>query len=316
MAQYRNRLPQLDGEVLLTDSGLETYLIFQEGVDLPAFASYPLLDTAEGRARLAAYYRRHMAIAADHGMGFLLEAPTWRASRAWGAEIGHGVDDLRRLNQAAISFLADMRGEATAPGPFVISGNLGPRGDGYQPDRTLSADESETYHAEQIGWFAETDADMISAFTLSTVAEAVGIVRAASAAGMPSAISFTVETDGNLPDGTPLGRAVETTDAETAGAAAYMMINCAHPDHFRSAIATGERWTRRILGLRANASRMSHAELDAAESLDDGNPTELGAAYAELTAILPNLAVIGGCCGTDHRHVASMAAACRPAVRA
>ena len=312
MSKHRNRLPQLDGEVLLTDSGLETSLVFHEGMDLPGFASYPLLETAEGRRILAAYYRRHMAIAADHGTGFLLEAPTWRASRAWGAQLGHSPADLERINRDAIAFLADLRGEAGGARPIVISANLGPRGDGYRPDTTMTADEAQDYHAEQIGWFAATDADMVSGFTISTVAEAVGIIRAATNAGMPVVVSFTVETDGKLPDGTPLGRAIEVTDAETAGAAQYLMINCAHPDHFRSAVGGGEGWTRRVGGIRANASRLSHAELDEAETLDDGNPVELGTSYAEFLRLLPNLRVLGGCCGTDHRHVASIASACRP----
>lgn len=316
MPKFRNRLPQLDGEVLLTDSGLETSLVFHDGLDLPCFASYPLLDTAEGRGRLAAYFQRHMAIAADYGVGFLLEAPTWRANRNWGAQLGHGADDLRRLNQASIAFLADLRGEAAIGRPVVISGNLGPRGDGYRPDTAMTADEAQAYHAEQIGWFAETDADMVSAFTFSTVAEGIGVIRAAAEAGMPCVVSYTVETDGRLPDGTPLGEAVERTDAETAGAAAYLMINCAHPDHFRAALEAGERWTWRIGGIRANASRLSHAELDAAETLDDGDPPEFGASYAELVRLLPNLRVLGGCCGTDHRHVACAAAAVRPAVAA
>lgn len=316
MSKFRGRLPQLDGEVLLTDSGLETSLIFHDGLDLPCFASYPLLGTAEGRRRLAAYFRRHLAIAADHGMGFLLEAPTWRASRDWGARLGHGADELRRLNQAAIAFLADLRGEAAIGRPVVISGNLGPRGDGYRADTAMGAEEARAYHAEQIGWFAETDADMVGAFTLSTVAEGVGVIRAAAEAGIPSVVSYTVETDGRLPDGTPLGEAVEQTDAETGGAAAYLMINCAHPDHFRAAVEAGAGWTGRIGGIRANASRLSHAELDEAETLDDGDPEAFGAAYAELVRRLPGLRVLGGCCGTDHRHVACVAAAVRPAVAA
>lgn len=311
MTRLHAHLPQLDGKVLLTDSGLETSLVFHERLDLPCFAAYPLIATPDGRRRLAGYYRRHMAIAAEHGMGFLLESPTWRASRGWGTLLGHDPDTLRRLNQVAIAFLAGLRAEAEGQGPIVISANLGPRGDGYRPDTAMSAEEAETYHAEQIGWFAETEADMVSAFTLSTVAEGVGVIRAASKAGLPVVVSYTVETDGRLPDGTALGRAIEETDAMTDGAAAYFMINCAHPDHFRDAISGGKAWTRRIVGIRANASRLSHAELDASEVLDDGNPVELGGAYAEFTRLLPGLSVLGGCCGTDHRHVAAIAAACR-----
>ena len=309
-ALYRHQLPQTDGAPLLTDSGLETTLIFIDGLDLPCFASYPLLDSVSGRQTLRDYFERHLAIAADHGLGFLLESPTWRASRDWGAQLGHAPADLARWNRAAIELLTDIRTATDNASPIVISGNIGPRGDGYQPDNTMTADEAEAYHSEQIGWFAETQADMVSAFTLSTVAEGVGVIRAAAAAGIPGVVSYTTETDGRLPDGTPLGEAIEQTDMLTAGAAAYFMVNCAHPDHFRSALETDAAWLRRIGGIRANASRLSHAELDAAEELDAGNPVELGRDYARLQRLLPNLRVFGGCCGTDHRHVEAMADCC------
>ena len=306
----RNALPQTRGTLLLTDSGLETTLIFHEGFDLPCFAAYPLLDTNEGRAALARYFRRHLAIAADHGTGFLLEAPTWRASRDWGSQLGHAPDDLARLNREAIALLTDLRAEAQSVQPIVVSGNIGPRGDGYVADTAMTADEAEAYHAEQIGWLAETDADMVAAVTLSTVNEGVGVLRAAEKAGIPAVVAYTTETDGRLPDGTPLGEAIEATDEATDGSAAYFMVNCAHPDHFRPALEAGRDWLKRIGGVRANASRMSHAELDEAEELDAGNPSELGRDYARLRRILPNLAVLGGCCGTDHRHVEAMADCC------
>ncbi|MDF0597676.1 homocysteine S-methyltransferase family protein [Psychromarinibacter halotolerans] len=309
-ALHRTHLPQTDGTPLLTDSGLETTLIFLDGLDLPCFASYPLLDTVEGRRTLRAYYERHLAIAADHGSGFLLEAPTWRASRDWGAELGHTPADLERLNKAAITLLAEIRRDAGAVAPIVISGNIGPRGDGYQPDTAMTADEAQAFHAEQIGWFAETEADLVTAVTICTVNEGVGVIRAAAAAGMPVVLSYTTETDGRLPDGTPLGEAFEQTDMLTAGAAAYFMINCAHPDHFRAALESDAAWLGRVWGVRANASRLSHAELDEAEELDAGNPAELGRDYAQLKRMLPNLRVFGGCCGTDHRHIEAMADCC------
>lgn len=309
-ALYRNNLPQLSGANLLTDSGLETTLIFLEGLDLPCFAAYPLLEDAVGLEVLKAYYRRHLGIAAQHRSGFLLEAPTWRASRDWGVQLGHSPADLERFNASSIALLAELRAEARSQLPIVISGNLGPRGDGYQPDTTMTADEAEAYHLEQIRWFAMSDADMISAFTLSTVNEGVGIVRAAMAAGMPCVIAYTVETDGRLPDGTSLEDAITQTDERTENGAAYFMVNCAHPDHFRSAFETAAPWINRISGVRANASRMSHAELDAAEELDAGNPDELGENYLQLRRMLPKMRVFGGCCGTDHRHIEAMATSC------
>ena len=303
-------LPQTTGAVLLTDSGLETTLIFDEGLELPAFAAYPLLDSVEGRETLRRYYRRHLEIARDHDTGFLLEAPTWRASRDWGAELGHGPEALARFNREAIALLCDLRGEEPGSAPIVVSGNIGPRGDGYRPDTAMTAEEAAHYHAEQIGWFADTDVDLVTAVTLSTVAEGTGVIRAAVDAGLPVVVSYTVETDGHLPDGTALGEVIASTDEATDGAAAYYMVNCAHPDHFRGALESGHDWRTRIGGIRANASRMSHAELDEADTLDAGNPAELGRDYAVLKRYLPALSVFGGCCGTDHRHVAAIADCC------
>jgi S-methylmethionine-dependent homocysteine/selenocysteine methylase len=168
----------------------------------------------------------------------------------------------------------------------------------------MAATEAEEYHAEQVGVFASSTADMVGAYTLPYAAEAVGIVRAAAAHDLPVTISFTVETDGRLPSGQALGEAIEDVDAETASSAAYFMVNCAHPTHFSPAIEAGGPWLRRLGGVRANASRKSHAELDEASELDAGSPEELGALYAELKPQLPSVRVLGGCCGTDSRHIA------------
>jgi len=194
--------------------------------------------------------------------------------------------------------------QAGSDAPLVISGCVGPQDDGYNPSQILSAADAENYHATQIGTFSDTVADMVTAITMTYVEEAVGVTRAAIAAGMPVAISFTVETDGRLPSGQELGEAIRQVDDETERGPAYYMINCAHPTHFDDAVATAEPWCERIHGVRANASTMSHAELDEATELDDGDPADLGARYAALRERLPRLNVLGGCCGTDHRHVA------------
>lgn len=311
-ATYRENLPQMNGRTLLTDGGIETTLIFHEGFDLPLFASYVLLDDdAKGRKALRDYYARYIDIARDTRSGFVLESPTWRCSQDWGAKLGHDADAIASFNRKAIALMEELRQGAGIDEPIVISGNIGPRGDGYAPDTQMTAEEAEAYHRHQIETFAETGADMIGAVTMTHTGEAIGIVRAAKAAGVPVAIAFTVETDGRLPSGQPLGEAIRETDAATGNAPAYYMINCAHPDHFRHVLADdGSGWTARIRGIRANASRMSHAELDESETLDDGNPDELGVDYANLSAALPNLRVFGGCCGTDHRHVRAIATWC------
>jgi S-methylmethionine-dependent homocysteine/selenocysteine methylase len=301
---HRDHLPQLDGELFLTDGGIETTLIFHEGIELPLFAAFDLLKDDEGTEALRRYYEPYVELAREHRLGFVLESPTWRASPRWAAKLGYSGRELDQLNRRAIALMETLRARhAGADAPVVISGCIGPQDDGYDPSQILSATDAEEYHSTQIRTFSETAADMVTAITMTYVEEALGVTRAAAAAGMPVAISFTVETDGLLPSGQGLAEAIEQVDDETDRGPAYYMINCAHPTHFEGVIESPGPWRQRIRGLRANASRMSHAELDEATELDDGDPLDLGARYAALAAKLPNLNVIGGCCGTDLRHV-------------
>lgn len=310
--KYRHALPQMMGTKMITDGGLETTLVFQEGIELPFFAAFKALESAEGIKAMDAYMTRFAKLAVAEKRGFLMDTPTWRASARWGGEMWMTQNELREIHREAIVSLTKLRSTFETPdSPFVINGVIGPQDDGYSPATTLTAEQAERYHQQQVKWFAELGADMVSAITMTYADEALGVVRAAKTAGIPVAISFTVETDGKLPSGQSLGDAIETLDAATDSFPAYYMVNCAHPDHFADAL--NGAWTRRIMGIRANASRLSHAELDAAETLDDGNPAELGELYGGLSNLLPNLTVIGGCCGTDHRHVSAMCAATRAA---
>ena len=304
---YRDSLPQLEGQVLLTDGGMETTLIFLDGIDLPCFATFPLLERDEGREATKRYFAPYFETARRHDTGFVLEANTWRANPSWGAQLGYSLDDLAEANRRCIAFAEEIRGREETPGrPVVISAPLGPEGDAYNPESYLTTDQSQAFHAWQVGILAETAADLITGLTVTYVEEAIGIVRAATAVGMPVVISFTVETDGRLPTGQSLAEAIDQVDRETDGAAAYFMINCAHPTHFLSVLDGPGPW-HRIRGIRANASTMSHAELDNAEELDDGDPAALARGYLAIGTRLPDLVVLGGCCGTDHRHVASIA---------
>ncbi|MGD9838546.1 MAG: homocysteine S-methyltransferase family protein [Afipia sp.] len=312
MAKYRNDLPQRHGGIFLTDGGMETTLIFHDGADLPHFASFVLMETAEGRALLTKYYESYLAIARKQGVGFVLDTPTWRANPDWGAKLGYGADALKAVNARSIAFLKGLRAKwESAQMPCVVSGAIGPRGDGYKAGN-MDADEAEAYHTAQIAAFAEAGADMTTAFTLNTINEAVGIARAARTIGLPCAISFTVETDGRLAGGATLREAIETVDRETRNAPVYFMINCAHPTHFERALQAGEGWMKRVHGVRANASAKSHAELDESETLDAGDPLDLGRRYSELQLMFPAMRILGGCCGTDHRHVAAICEACVP----
>lgn len=295
-------LPQLAGRPMVTDGGLETDLIYHHGVDLPEFAAFPLLDGDRGGDLLRLYYEAYVGIAQRAGAGLQLETPTWRASGDWGERLGYPAADLRRLNREAVVFLQRLRDRAGLDPPLV-SGNLGPRGDGYRAGDEIDPDDASAYHTAQIEAFAEAGADLVTALTLTGTGEAIGIVRAARSAGLPVAVSFTVEVDGRLPDGTPLSAAVTTVDGEAAPD--YFMVNCAHPSHIAPGLTPGD-WRSRIVGLRANASTLSHAELDAATELDEGDPVELARAQDPLRSDLPNLALVGGCCGTDARHVGAM----------
>jgi S-methylmethionine-dependent homocysteine/selenocysteine methylase len=309
--KYRNHLPQLSGRLFLTDGGIETSLIYLQGFDLPYFAAFDLLKNDEGLAGLRAYFEPYARIAHDQGLGIVLESPTWRANSDWAEKLGYSSEQLANVRQRSIALLLDLRRRyETEHSPVVISGCLGPRGDGYNPTNRMGAHEAAAYHAPEIRGFAGTEADMVTAITMNYTEEAIGIAQAAEDEGMPVVISFTVETDGRLPTGETLKDAIAAVDAETGSFPAYYMVNCAHPTHFAGVLAAGEDWTDRVRGLRANASRKSHAELDAATSLDDGNPDELASEYRDIRGKLRNLNVVGGCCGTDHRHIERIGLAC------
>ena len=308
MSKYRHRLPQLRNALFLTDGGLETTLVFHDQMELPHFAAFDLLRKPEGVERLRRYFETYTRIALERRVGIVLEAPTWRANADWGARLGYDATALADANRMSIGLLLEVRAALETPAtPIVVSGNLGPRGDGYRPDARMSVADAMHYHAVQVQTFAATDADMLGAFTMNYVEEAMGIVMAARAHAMPVALSFTVETDGKLPSGQPLAEAIERVDAETDEYPVYYMINCAHPSHFEDVLDELGAKLRRVRGLRANASRRSHAELDASTDLDAGDPLVLAGEYRSLQRKLPALSVVGGCCGTDHRHVAAIA---------
>ncbi len=314
--KYRHRLPQAGGTLFITDGGIETCLIFLDGLDLPFFAVFPLLQDPAKRALLVRYYKRYIDIARATGTGFILESPTWRASADWGAKLGYSSADVAALNAEAIDLMQELRqAHETAAMPMVVSGCIGPRGDGYVAGEVMSEDAAEAYHALQVTAFAEAGADMVTAITMTNAPEAIGIVRAATRSAMPVVLSFTLETDGRLPTGQTLGEAIGLIDEVTSNGPAYYMINCAHPTHFEGVLGSGQPWTKRVRGLRANASRRSHQELNDAPDLDAGDPVELGGQYRDLVRSHPQMNVLGGCCGTDHRHVESIALACKPAAR-
>ncbi len=299
-------LPRPGGPLTLTDAGLETEMIFLRGLELPHFASHTLLGSDGGRAALADYFRGFLGLAARLRVPLVLSAPTWRAGAAWAGALGVDKAAVRKANLEAVAFTRACVAEAG--GDAAVEGSVGPAGDAYDGGRRLGVNEAEAVHAEQAGWLAEAGVDLVTGLTFGQADEAAGFARAAVGAGLPVAVGFTVETDGRLPGGQTLAAAVEAVDEATGGAPRSYLVNCAHPSHVEPALTDGA-WRRRLGGVRFNASRCSHAELDEAETLDDGDPAELARLAVAMAERVPTLSVFGGCCGTDLRHVTAMAEA-------
>ena len=289
--------------LVLTDAGLETVLVFHDGMDLPAFAAFPLLDSVEGRAALARHLQPFVQLAATKDAGLILETPTWRANRDWGHWLGYTEDDLRRVQRDAVAFVRD---SAFGVDNVVVSGCIGPRGDGYLPGSMMTAEQAAEYHHAQVRDLADAGAALVTSFTFSYADEGVGVATAAAQVGVPAVVGFTVESDGRLPSGETLAEAVEKVDTATDRYPSWFMVNCAHPDHIAPGLVDGP-WLERVGAVRVNASRLSHAELDEATELDGGDPVELAGGFATLRESLPALRVAGGCCGTDIRHVTAIA---------
>lgn len=244
-----------------------------------------------------------------HHTSFILETPTWRANPDWIEKTGHPANAVSAVNTRAVDLLKDLKSEFEKDLPTIlISGCIGPRGDGYFPENMMSYEEAQQYHSTQIEVLYHASVDLISALTINNAEEATGITRAANYFQMPAVISFTVETDGKLPTGMSLKEAIKSVDDHTEIPPLYFMINCAHPKHFHDELSKhkSEPWVHRIKAIRANASCKSHSELDHATTLDRGIPKELGQEYKKLKETFGHLNVFGGCCGTDEEHISEI----------
>lgn len=306
MKKTKNTLPNESEDLFLTDGGLETTLVFLEGFDLPYFAAFDILKDQKGYDSMKNYYSRYLKIAEKYKTNFILESPTWRANPEWIEKIGYPKDSLFELNKKAVSLLTDLKIEfSNSIKSILISGCIGPRGDGYVPDNCMNVEEAKQYHLAQIKVLSQMSVDFVSALTMNYIEEVIGIVKAAETVSLPVVISFTVETDGKLPTGMSLKDAIEKIDKSVNVPPLYYMINCAHPTHFVNELKANanENWVKRIKGFRANASCKSHAELDEATELDRGIPKDLGKEYKKLKDTFSHLNVFGGCCGTDEEHI-------------
>lgn len=288
----------------ITDGGFETWLFFQEGFEASEFAAIVLMEDPKARKAMQRYFDGFLHMAAAAETGFILDTNTWRGCTAWAAKLGRSEDELLLLSEMAVEFASEIRNAwSSKVSSILLNGVVGPSGDGYAPEEIPSVSKSRELHRPQIGTLARSGVDMLSAITITNIEEATGIVLEAQSVNLPCVIAFTLETDGKLPTGDTLEEAIQAVDNATNNGPLYYMINCAHPDHFNNILSGGQDWVSRLGGVRANASRLSHAELDDSEVLDQGDPTEFGLLNAELYRSLPSLRVIGGCCGTDHRHI-------------
>lgn len=303
----KNLLDKIKASNFLTDGGLETDLIFTKNIDLPHFAAFPLLDHPQYESVLRNYFIEYLEIAKLNGTGYILESPTWRANTDWGFKLGYNKNDLYRVNQKAIQCIKELK-EAYHHQieEIIISGQIGPRGDGYLIQEAMTIQDAQKYHSLQIDAFKKSSVDMVSAITMTYTEEAIGVCLAAQDNNLPVVISFTVETDGKLPSGDSLEEAICKVDKATKNYPLYFMINCAHPTHFINVLEGDWEWKSRIKGIRANASCKSHAQLDESTELDAGNITELAQWHNRLSEYLPELKVYGGCCGTDASHVSAI----------
>ncbi|MEW6269134.1 MAG: homocysteine S-methyltransferase family protein [Thermodesulfobacteriota bacterium] len=308
-----------NGRTYLTPGGTETFMLFQQGFPLREGCAFEIFDDDAAWTRLRTeYLDRIFRAAQEHGHGLLLDTLVWRAHPDYVAALGYPAGDLARFNELAVErtrqAVAEWRardGARRGELPVVLTADVGPRGDGYKvSDAGVTPEAARAYHRAQIEVLARAGVELVCALTMTSVAESIGVALAARDCGLPLIVSPTVETDGTLPDGTPLGELVRQVDEATGGAPLFYMVNCAHPTHVAGALArakaAGEAWLGRFKGIRANSSRKSHAELDDSPELDRGNPQELGREVAAMKREY-GLRVVGGCCGTDAEHIAAIA---------
>lgn len=292
------QLPGTHEQTYLVYAGTGTDLLFNRGIDLPGFASFPLLRNPETRGILAQQMQDLVDLSGRHGMGCILDTPTWMANRDRAAQVGTPAEDISAINRDAVALMDAVR-QGSGRDDVLVSACVGPRHDPHGGAAPMAVSEAQDYHMEQLAALIGTAVDLVIAYTFNKPDEAAGCVLAAKALGLPIIVSFVVETDGKLDDGTPLDGAIARVDTATDAAPLFYMVNCAHPSHF-SSVLTGHP---RLRGAIANASKCSHAELDGSETLDDGDPNALGREIAELVRQSPALCVLGGCCGTDMRHL-------------
>ncbi len=298
-------LPQLSGERFVTDGSLETDLVHHHGRELPHFAAFPLIEDAEGRKLL-----RATTATTPRSPDELVPGSSSR--RRPGGRTPTGVEGSATAPPISTEptglqwhscTASESSTRARFPGCWSVAswGHGSPAG---ARARRSTLTRRLPITARRSGRSRRAARDIVSAHTLSEVGEAVGVVRSAREVGLPVAIAFTVEVDGLLATGATLAETVTLVD--DLAPPDYFLVNCAHPDHIERAVSAPGPWRDRVIGLLSNASTESHAQLERAAELDEGDPQLLAVAHSRLEPLLPGLSVVGGCCGTDSRHVAAL----------
>lgn len=296
-----------EGELFLTEGGTETEVMFKWGFELPQFAMYPLLDNPEAVRVLQDMYRRYLAVAAKHRMSMLLGGLDYRASPDWGGLLGYSAEGLADMQHRSIEFLRDVaRAHGSDVPRILIGGLIGPRGDAYELNRTITADEAEEYHAVQLQTLRAAQVEFACAMTFNNVEEAIGVTRAARRIGVPLIMSLSTEGGGNLASGPSIGEAITRIDSETGGGPACYALNCSHPEEFAHTL-TDEPWVQRLRGFRPNAAKMEKIALCKLGHLEEGDPQDLGRRMGALAERFPHMDVWGGCCGTGDVHLDEIA---------
>jgi len=295
-------------ELFLTEGGIETEIIYKHGFELPEFAMFTLLENPRAVGVMRDMFRRQLDVAAEFAMSVLLTGLDYRASPDWGARLGYSQHGLAEINIRAIEFLREIASEYHEQIPrILIGGIIGPRGDAYQLNKTITSVEAEDYHAVQLATLKAAKVDFACALTFNNTPEAIGVARAATTIGVPLTVSLTVNSNGRLKSGPTVAEAVKSIDAEAGKSApAFYMLNCSHPVEFEPALTEGA-WLERLRGFRPNASKMEKIALCKLGHLEEGNPVELGRLMGDLARRIPHMDIWGGCCGTGETHLREIA---------
>jgi homocysteine S-methyltransferase len=291
----------------MCEGGTETEIMYKHGFDFPHFAVFELLNDPKAVAALTGMYRQYFEVVAKYKMSALVGGLDYRASPDWGALLGYSAEGLADINHRCIDFLRNISKEYTAEiDNILVQGLIGPRGDAYNANHSITENEAQDYHSVQLETLKSTDIDLVSALTFNSIPESIGVARAAADLNIPLCISLSLDSSSKLNTGPTLGEAIETIDAATKSSAAFYMINCVHPLEYAPALKA-ESWMKRIRGVRPNASVMDKMSLCKIGHLEDGNPIELGQQVGDLIHRYPHMDIYGGCCGTWDAHLDQIA---------